>query len=154
MSNHSTHTASEQHIDYSALAIELRDVKREMIHIQKLRGIVHFTNGENYVLGLLAQKQHPLHPKEISDAMCISTARVAKILNQLEEKKYIERSCDPNNKRQKWIALLPAGLAQNTLNIEAYIQRLTNFLRALGPEDAYDYVRIQKKIVTIYGNVK
>lgn len=136
--------------DYLKLARELAETKRQMAKLHNIRRIYESDNGETFVLSYLADKTKPIHPKDISKAMKISSARIAKLLNQLEQKGFIKRIADPQNGRQILIHLLSAGKEQNQKNIENFNQRSIKFLKALGAKDASEYIRLQKKILEIY----
>lgn len=137
-------------MDYLKLAGELSGVKRQMARIPDFRKIIEADNGENFVLGYLDDSLSPVSPKEIGDAMNVSSARVATILNQLESKGMVKRNPNLNDGRYTVVELLPEGAAQRQRNIEEFNQRMACFLEALGPEDAVEYVRLQRKIADIY----
>ncbi len=137
-------------LDYVALASELALTKRQLIKLRSIDKILTPNNGENYVLGYLAEYTGPVTPKEISIAMHISSARIAMILKQLEMKGFIERKPNPCNGRQTLVQILYDGLSQHKKNKDDFINRTIQFLKALGPEDAATYVRLQKKIVKIF----
>lgn len=150
MSIENFETESKDNGEYVDLARELAETKSQMVRLRTVRDITEPDNGEIYVLGYLAGRKKPIHPKDISDIMDISTARIARLLNQLEEKKFVERTADPLNGRQTLIHLLPAGYEQHQKDTENFNQRSINFLKALGKKDAMEYVRLQKKILEIY----
>ncbi len=139
-------------MDYLKLAEEVSDVKRLMAKISDFRKIIEADNGENFVLGYLNDSPNPVSPKEIANAMNVSSARVAAILNQLESKEMVKRTPNLKDGRYIVVELLPTGAAQRKKNIEDFNQRMACFLEALGPEDAVEYVRLQKKIASIYTN--
>ncbi|MFA9376496.1 MAG: MarR family winged helix-turn-helix transcriptional regulator [Lachnotalea sp.] len=136
--------------DYLLLAAELALIKRQLTKLHSIDKILEPNNGATFVLSYLAENTVPVTPKEISQVMNISSARIAMILNQLEIKEFIERNPDPNNGRQTIVQILPDGTLQHAKNKEAYTKRAIEFLEALGIEDAVTYVRLQKKIVEIF----
>lgn len=137
-------------MDYLKLAGELSAAKRRMARIPNFRNFVNPDDGENFVLGYLGDSFSPVSPKEICDAMNVSSARVATILNQLEAKGMVRRKPNLNDGRYTVVELLPAGAIQRQKNIENFNRRAACFLEVLGAEDAVEYVRLQIKIADIY----
>ena len=78
----------------------------------------------------------------------VSTARIAALLSRLEEKQYISRAQDPTDNRQVIVTLLPQGLALIQRIQGEVIAAVVRMLERLGPEDAREYIRIQKKILS------
>lgn len=141
-------------MDYIKLARELRGAKRLLVKAKKLNKITYIENGENFVLEYLSKNGGSLNPKQISSALSVSSARIAAIVNQLETKGFVERDVDSDDSRQTIIRLMPKGIRQQKENESAYEALIVKFLKALGPEDARDYVRIQKRIADIFGDKK
>jgi DNA-binding MarR family transcriptional regulator len=137
-------------MDYLKLASDFSGAKRQMARIPNFRKFINPDNGENFVLGYLDDSITPVSPKEISEAMNVSSARIASIINQLELKGMVRRKTNENDGRYTVVELLPAGEVQRQKNIEAFNQSAACFLESLGPEDAVEYVRLQKKIADIY----
>ncbi len=139
-------------MDYLKLALELSKVKHQMSSISSFRKILEVDNGKKFVLGYLDESACPVIPKDIGGAMNVSSARVAAILNQLEVKGMVRRKPNPNNGRYTVIELLPDGKIQRQKNINDFNQQQADLLESLGPDDALEYVRLQKKIADIYSN--
>ena len=137
-------------MDYLKLADDLSGAKRQMARIPNFRKFINPDNGENFVLGYLADSITPVSPKEVCEAMNVSSARIATIINQLELKGMVRRKTNENDGRYTVIELLPAGEIQRKKNIEVFNQSAACFLESLGPDDAIEYVRLQKKIADIY----
>ncbi len=107
---------------------------------------IDIIRGKKRVIGYLIEVEDGAHPKKISDFMGVSTARIANILNKLEEQELIVRTPDSVDKRQIVVNLTANG---RTLGLEyqnEIISELSKMLEALGKEDAIEYVRITKKI--------
>lgn len=137
-------------MDYLKLAEDLFNAKRRMVNISDFRKFVNPNDGESFVLEYLNEKGHMVSPKQISEAMGVSSARIATILNQLAEKKMIRRKPNPRDNRYIVVELLAAGNQQRQENKHKFNQCAARFLEALGEEDAADYVRLQNKIADIY----
>ncbi|MCC0643974.1 MarR family transcriptional regulator [Clostridioides sp. ZZV14-6009] len=141
-------------MDYMELALELGKVKTLMVKIPHKDKIADIQSGEKFVLGYLSKNNKKVNPKEISSTMNVSTARMSAILNQLESKEMIERCVDPQNGRQTLVQLMPKGIQQQKINEKEFLEYTVKFLKALGPEDAIAYIRIQKKIIKFFEDKK
>lgn len=137
-------------MDYFKLAQELLEIRRRMSKAANFPKFTNPDNGESFVLAYLSYAKKQVKPKEIGDAMKVSSARVAKILNQLEAKGMISRSPSVKDGRSTTVLLLPEGEMQFQKNLEQFYKNAAYFLEALGPEDAAEYVRLQNKIADIY----
>lgn len=134
--------------EYEELATELLRLNIGMLQEPAKQKISKMTRGEVFVLNYLMTHQNQAHPAEISRSMVVSTARIAALLSRLEEKQYISRACDPSDNRQVIVTLLPQGLALIQRIRSEVIAAVVRMLERLGPEDAREYIRIQKKILS------
>lgn len=134
--------------EYEELAIELLRLNIGMLQEPAKQKIAKMTRGEFFVLNYLMTHQNQAHPAEISRSMVVSTARIAALLSRLEEKQYISRTQDPTDNRQVIVTLLPQGLALIQRIQGEVIAAVVRMLERLGPEDAREYIRIQKKILS------
>ena len=89
-------------------------------------------------------------PKEISDALGVSTARVAVVLNELEEKGYITREIDSQDRRQIIVKITAEGEKARAEQKQRILNQVTEFLNELGEHDAKEYVRIMCRLADIY----
>ena len=87
------------------------------------------------------------HPKELSKDMAVSTARIAALLNHMEEKGLITRQDDPNDNRQVIVSLTPEGNRAIGLKRGVAVECVARMLEHLGEEDAREYLRILRKII-------
>lgn len=134
--------------EYEELATELLRLNIGMLQEPAKQKISKMTRGEVFVLNYLMTHQNQAHPAEISRSMVVSTARIAALLSRLEEKQYISRASDPSDNRQVIVTLLPQGLALIQRIRNEVIAAVVRMLERLGPEDAREYIRIQKKILS------
>lgn len=137
-------------MDYLKLARDLSLIKRKMIKIPNIQRFLKPYDGESFVLRYLYDSKNLVISKEICDSMNISSARVAKLLNQLEKKNMIKRKRSEKDARNISIELLPEGINQCIENEKHYNENAMAFLKALGEKDAVEYIRLQNKIVEIY----
>ena len=78
--------------------------------------------------------------------MAVTTARIASLLNHMEEKKLICRYPDPDDSRQIVVVLTQQGKEEIGKIRSRVLSFVSAMLEELGPEDAEAYIRIQKKI--------
>lgn len=134
--------------EYEELAVELLRLNIGMLQEPAKQKISKMTRGEFFVLNYLMTHQNQAHPVEISRSMMVSTARIAALLSRLEEKQLISRTIDPENNRQVIVTLLPQGLTLIQRIRNEVITASVRMLERLGPEDAREYIRIQRKILS------
>lgn len=133
-------------MDYSALANELLSVRANLLQVPASQQLSHMVKGEMFVLNYLITHKSIVHPKELSEKMAVTTARIASLLNHMEGKRLIWRYTDPEDSRQVVVVLTDEGKkAIQSVRAKA-ISYVSAMLEDLGPEDAEAYIRIQKKI--------
>ena len=137
-------------MDYTALANELLNVRANLLQVPASQQLSKMVKGELFVLNYLATHEKIIHPKELSEKMAVSTARIASLLNHMEEKKLIQRFADKDDNRQIIVILTDIG-RQEIQRIRAeVISHVGSMLESLGPEDAEASIRIQKKIWSLF----
>ena len=134
-------------MDYEMLAEDLLDLRAKMPRIKMERRMDAHMRGEIFALDFLASSDAEVHPKDISRALSLTSARIAAILNSLEKQGYLTRNPDPDDSRQLIVRLTDAGRELVLKRREELVKRTAAMLEALGEEDAENYVRIQKKLV-------
>ena len=135
---------------YQTLANELLHIRMNLLQVpasQKLSGILR---GELFVLNYLYNREDGVHPKELSEKLSVSTARIASLLNHMEEKHLVVRETDPEDSRQVLVRLTPDGLEAIQCCRRDVLANVERMLEALGPDDAREYIRIQEKIYSNY----
>ncbi len=135
-------------MDYTTLANELLETRSQLLQVPADQQLGKLLKGELFVLNYMSTHGSVIHPKELSQKMSVSTARIASLLNHMEEKGYIRREPDPADNRQTLVVLTEKGLAAIEDIKPAVINYVAAMLEMLGPEDAHTYIRIQKKIWT------
>lgn len=133
-------------MNYVALANELLGVRASLLQVPASQQLSHMMKGEMFVLNYLLTHETIIHPKELSEKMAVTTARIASLLNHMEEKRLICRYPDPDDSRQIVVVLTQEGkeaIQQIRAKVISYVSAM---LEELGPEDAEAYIRIQKKI--------
>ena len=133
-------------MDYTSLAQELLTVRANLLQVPANQQLSQMVRGEMFVLNYLFTHEGAIHPKELSHQMAVTTARIASLLNHMEQKQLLLRRADPGDNRQVIVELTEQG-RETTREIRAQVIRyLSAMLEELGPEDAQAYIRIQKKI--------
>ena len=96
-------------MDYTALANELLGVRVNLLQVPASQQLSQMVKGEMFVLNYLVTHETIIHPKELSEKMAVTTARIASLLNHMEEKKLICRYPDPDDSRQIVVVLTQQG---------------------------------------------
>ena len=110
------------------------------------RDIADAMHGEEIALNYTHMKGEAVKPTELSQALRLSTARIAATLNSLEKKGLITREIDPNNRRQILVRPTDAGREQVERHRRELLEMTAKMLSLLGEEDAREYVRITARL--------
>ena len=78
--------------------------------------------------------------------MAVSTARVAKILGDLDSQGMISRKCDDKDNRKVIIVLTSKGVEKVAELRKNAIEKLKIVLSALDEEEIEEFMRIRKKL--------
>lgn len=135
---------------YETLADELLHIRANLLRVPAHQKLSNMLRGELFVLHYLYDHDTIVHPKELSENLSVSTARIASLLKHMEEKKLIVRAPDAEDSRQIIVRLTPDGgeaIKKCRKDVLSYLART---LESLGPDDAREYIRIQKKIYCNY----
>lgn len=134
-------------MDYKELATEFLDMQARAPQIKIQKNMSEMARGEHSTLNYLYSCGNHAHPKDISNAMMVTTARVASILKSLEKQGMITREPDPQDSRQIIVRLTEKGFADIQEHRRQVIESTAKIFEYLGEEDAKSYVRIQKKLM-------
>lgn len=137
-------------MDYEFLAGELLTIRARLLKVPADQKLSRMLKGELFVLNYLKIHQEIVHPKELSESLCVSTARIASLLNHMEEKGLIRRLADSADSRQVIVRLTEQGHQMIDQARGEVLACTAKMLEGLGPEDAAEYIRIQKKIYRNY----
>jgi len=133
-------------MDYEELAVEFMNNMRILQTAKKQRFIQEGVHGEAFVLHFVREKDYDVIPSNISDAMEISSARVAAALNSLENKGMITREIDTKDRRRIIVKITPKGAEHAEEQQKAIIRHIRSILTVLGEYDAKEFVRIMKRV--------
>lgn len=134
-------------MDYRKIAEELLAVRAEQLKVPASQQMSKLVKGELFVLNYLSTHNRVAYPKDLSKEMVVSTARIAVILNNMEEKGWIIRTGDTEDNRQTIVTLTDAGCVEIEKKRLEVINSVAKMLELIGPNDANEFLRIQKKIV-------
>lgn len=135
-------------MNYPELASELLSLRASLDHLPFGIELSEMSGGEYFALSLLHANPSPIHPSDLSRAMNVSTARIAALLKHLEEKGWIERNPDKEDERKVSVTLTEKGKTLIAEKRRKILSRLCRILEALGPNDAFEYIRLQKKLIS------
>ncbi|MBR3059632.1 MAG: transcriptional regulator [Oscillospiraceae bacterium] len=136
--------------------MELGEIEDRMIRAFRLlleseegRHSAAISRGELYLLWYIHRKADAVLPGELKEAMRVSTARIAHLLNALEARGYIRRSIDPADHRRVVIRLTEAGNHDLEQVCSRIHRRLAAIAEALGEEDTEKFVCLAEKIASL-----
>ncbi|NLN55771.1 MAG: MarR family transcriptional regulator [Clostridiales bacterium] len=104
----------------------------------KVEGV---TKGEVFILNYIIASKGPVHPKQISDIMGISSARVSVVLNNLESKGEIRRISDSFDKRRTVIEITEKGREKAIRRRGETVKRLARVLENMGEDETKEFFR-------------
>lgn len=134
---------------YQALAEELMAMRSCAARLQVERKVSKMLQGEAFVLNFLYEHDDFAYPKELSSAMAVSTARIARLLSGLEKLELIKRTTDPDDNRQIIVTLTDLGEQNVNEQRKETLNFMSGILEKFGPNDAAEYVRLNKKLAKI-----
>lgn len=133
-------------MDYEQCALELLKMVSDMPGNPDfpIRQII--PQGELKMMACLSVHGPKMSPGDLSRQLGLSSGRTSIVIASLEKKGYIVRERMEQDQRRVEVKLAPKG--QDVLNRlkEQGVRFGGMFLRALGEEDALDFVRIVKKL--------
>lgn len=132
---------------YLELARQLAEINKRMMKISEYIRMTDASRGEGVVLGYLRRHDNKATPSELSEALHVSTARIAFLINKMERKQLVERQKHPHNNRNTIIKLLPSGKKLSEDQEEAFNQQVVRFFETLGEDKAALFVELQAKMV-------
>jgi len=136
-------------MDYRELAEELL---RNMTRTAKMpfqKKVEDISLGEKKILGFLAFAKRSATSGELSEALYLTTPRVASALNSLSKKGFIQRSRDANDKRIVIVTITEEGTHFMEEERKEALMMIEQTLEKLGEHDAKEFVRILKRITDI-----
>lgn len=97
---------------YESLAFQLLNVRAKMLQVPAHQEISKLMRGELFVLNYLKEHDGVVHPKELSEKLAVSTARIARLLKHMEEQGLIVRFARANDSRQVVVQMTEQGTTE------------------------------------------
>ena len=97
---------------YESLAYQLLNLRVKMLQVPAHKEISKLMRGEMFVLNYLKEHDGVVHPKELSEKLAVSTARIARLLKHMEEQGTIVRFTDANDSRQVVVRMTEQGASE------------------------------------------
>ncbi|NLJ40348.1 MAG: MarR family transcriptional regulator [Clostridiales bacterium] len=140
-------------MDYTELAKRFLYNARQFRKCGYHKKIDRSIQGETFALLFISGRSGAILPNEISDEMNISSARVAAMLNNLEDKGLISREVDSTDRRRVLVSLTPEGREIANQHRQNSIRAIARMLESLGEHDAKEYVRIMGRLADIIPHI-
>ena len=130
---------------YDELAQELFEIMDPQKHRPPHEPMNKMMHGEMAVMRLLDKEDSALPAGEISRKLCMTTSRIAAVLNALEKKQMIIRRADAQDKRRVLVDITEAGKVFCCERRSAVKQHMQTMLEQMGEHDAAEYVRLTRR---------
>lgn len=140
-------------MDYERLAEELFQQLKTNCYISLPEVLNDFSKGEIGVLSYLSFNKNDVSAGELSDELKVSTARIASILNSLENKKYIKRRSDKKDKRKILVSITNKGKNLAIDTKRDIICKIMKIIEEVGYEEILVYTKIALKIRNILNEI-
>ena len=136
-------------MDQTERAERLMASLRQLVGCEEGRSCMAASRGELCLLMHLKRQSDLVLPSELSEVMSVSTARIARLLNTLEDRGLIQRSMDLSDRRKIVVNLTEAGERYLKEVYKRTHRRASAVIDALGAEETETFIRIAEKIVDI-----
>jgi DNA-binding MarR family transcriptional regulator len=107
-----------------------------------MEGMERFSKGEMFALHMLDMSGDPMYAGEVAEQMHVSSARVATVLGKLEEKGYIERRMDMDDRRRIEVTLTDAGRRLIGGQKAVMKRHLAAAFKRMGRKDTEEFIRL------------
>ena len=138
-------------MDFRELAAELLRLRAEQLKSGVWRKTAKLTQGELLALYCLQGHGDGAYPRELSRELSVSTARIAAMLRDMEEKGWIVRREDAEDNRHTLVLLTDEGREEILRRREQTLSELAGALEKLGREDAEELLRLLTRLNEICG---
>jgi DNA-binding MarR family transcriptional regulator len=141
-----TRKASE---DYLPRAMREMEAMVSRFQAHALEKFTQYMKGETFALAYLFAKDAPVQPSELSRASGSSSARIAMLLGNLEQKGLVTRAPDPKDRRKTLVTLTEKGAAKAKAQREKYTSEIEAVFREMGARDTEDFLRTTRRFLEI-----
>ena len=132
---------------YNELASELIRLNMLLLRQPGKTSFMRALEGESITLATLRSFGGSAYPKQLSDALNVSTARIAALLKVMENKGYISRSSDPDDNRRTIVTLEKAGQKLIDDSFDRVLGIIAQTLERMGTDHAEQYVALKRELV-------
>lgn len=139
---------------YLELAGAFMNIRREYGYVRFDKEVSKKVKNDILIMSYLKRHGGIAHPKDLSEEFMISTARMAVILNNLEEKGAVIRLPDQEDNRQTIVQLTDEGdrlYEKYNGEILGFTARL---FQEIGEEDSRELIRITRKMMDVVAERK
>lgn len=102
--------------------------------------------GIHFVLGYLIHHNEEVISSDLSNALNVSTARMAKLLNKMEANKLLIKKHSNDDARKTVVVLTQKGIDKALLYKETLVNVTMNLIDQVGYNDLQEFVRISYKM--------
>lgn len=97
----------------------------------------------------LDQDSRGIQPSELGEILQLTRPAVTALVNSLEEKSYVERNSDPDDRRVVFVRPTKEGIKLVETSKRRIAENIGEVLHLLGAEDSRELIRIIRKIRNI-----
>lgn len=129
-------------------AIQFKVVSAQMhLNREEMFNSFGLTSGRFHLMMILkVEEKKQLSPSELAKRTQVTRATMTQFLDALERDQFISRSDDPKDRRGMLVELTEKGIAKINEVMPHYLERLTNFTKALSREERIQFHTLMEKI--------
>ncbi len=136
-------------MEYEKYAQEILPYMKMLLKVTTFKEITDISQGEMAVLCYLSFYHNGAAAGELTEKFSVGTSRTAAVLNNLEKKRMVERKPDIADRRKVLVYVTETGRKIAQEKHAETIAHIADLLRAMGDEDAKQFIRIMAKIARI-----
>jgi DNA-binding MarR family transcriptional regulator len=116
--------------------------------------LARYSSGESLLLRTLVLHDGPLHPTELRQRACTSSARVASVLKSLEGKGLVTREADERDRRRVQVTITPEGRRRAQQEIGEMDAEAEGLFERIGQKDTEEFIRLLDRMLEAFVNSK
>ncbi len=136
-------------MDLRQQAIEIMDEMQNCRPRFFFEKISELEKGTHFVLAYLANHKNEVISLDLSKALCVSTARMAKLLSSMEKKGLIIKKSSISDARKTVVQLTEKGKKITSKYKEAIIILVSKMIQQVGYDDLKEFIRISYKMKNV-----
>lgn len=136
------------------LGEEFYNLLAEFMNRRQNRAVLDSIRGEYGVLRHLTTVENGATAGVLSEQLHVVPGRMTDILNSLEEKKWIERRQDEEDRRRVKVYVTKAGIRKAESVRQTIKEEYQGMFQILGPEDTMELMRLLKIVFTYSGELE